>query len=91
MGWHTAYELELATETEIEWEDDDVARAVEHLYSCSVFYVRDETGLVPGRRVIVSIYSGDTIQQVMSVLYGLYPISMKFRRYGTTEWTVRLK
>ena len=76
MGFYTHYEVEF--HQSIDW-DDDVTK--NHL-NVQFLYLRD----LDLPRVIVSVYSQNTIQEILHILKTLYSTPMQYRIYNTKEW-----
>lgn len=78
MGWFTNYEVEF--ESHIDW-DDGLVDASLRPFDVKHLYLRD----LDTTRIILCIYSHNTIKEILTVLKGLYSTKMRYRVY-TQEW-----
>jgi len=81
MGWHINYEVEFDKFIE-DWNDEAVKVCllpfnVDHLY------LRD-LGVF---RVMLCVYSQNSIENILAALKSLYPASIRYRIYESIEWT----
>lgn len=80
MGWYTNYEVEF--EKDIDWSDHDVNKILP--YTVQHLYLRD----LELPRLMLSIYSHSSIEEILIVLTGLYSTGMRYRIYDKNEeWT----
>lgn len=77
MGWHTNYEVEFTKN--IDWDDNDVKNSLES--NIQYLYLRD----LELPRVIVCVYSQNSIEEILDVLKRLYATSMRYRIYNSNE------
>lgn len=78
MGIYRAYEIEFLSH--IEWDDLAVTIPFSKM-NCFWLYLRD----FPEERLIINLYSTTAVVDVLRFLSSISPL--KFRDYGTTEWT----
>lgn len=78
MGWFTNYEIEFADT--IEWEDEEVRQAI--YYTVKYLYLRD----LEKPRVIISMYSQNSLREILDILKTMYRTDMRYRIYDTEEW-----
>jgi hypothetical protein len=78
MGWYTTCEIEFAAQ--IEWNTNDYLNKfnVEHLY------LRD----LELPRLIVSVHSSHSIEDILDALKTEYKTTMRYRRYDTAVWVI---
>ena len=76
MGWYTNYEVEFADT--IVWDDEGVKRCLEP-FTVQHLYLRD----MDVARLILSVYSQDSIESILTALKSLYPVGMRYRVYNT--------
>ena len=78
MGWYTTCEIEFAAQ--IEWNTNDCLKKfnVEHLY------LRD----LELPRLIVSVHSSHSIEDILDALKTEYKTTMRYRRYDTPVWVI---
>lgn len=80
MGWYMNYEIEF--DDEIEWDDNDVKICLKD-FDVQHLLLRDFTTT----RVIVCVYSQNSVEQILAVLKTLYDTGMRYRVYNSVEWT----
>ena len=80
MGWYTNYEIEF--DEDIDWDDDVVKRCLND-FNVEHFYLRDYMTT----RVILSVYSHHSVEQILAHLKALYKSSMRYRAYNSVQWT----
>jgi len=83
MGWFVNYEVEFVSH--IDWDDEGVDASLGS-FDVKHLYLRD----LDTPRVILCIYSHNTIKEVLTVLKGLYSTGMRYRVYNTEEWQLFL-
>ena len=78
MGWYTNYEIEF--EDHIDWDDSDVKRKLQR-FTAEHLYLRD----LNKPRVILSVYSHSTIEDILVELKALYSTGIRYRAYDSSE------
>jgi hypothetical protein len=80
MGWFTNYEVEF--DEFVDWDDNIVKHRLEP-FNVQHMYLRD----LELPRVILSIYTPhNTIEEMLTVLKNLYPVTMRYQIYNTGKW-----
>ena len=79
MGWYINYEVEF--DSDIDWDDEAVDASL-GCFHVKHLYLRD----FDTTRIILCIYSHNTIKEILTVLKGLYSTEMRWRVYNTKEW-----
>lgn len=80
MGWYTNYEVELADH--IDW-DDIYATVSLKPFNAQHLYLRD----LDKPRVILCLYSQNSIEDIIAALKTLYPVAMRYRIYNSDLWS----
>ena len=81
MGWFTTYEI--CFDSNVDWDDDFVRDAfVMGDIDGKVMYLHDHD--TP--KAIAIVNSGNTVQEVMKVLYELFGQAMKAKHYDTNDY-----
>jgi hypothetical protein len=80
MGWYTTYEIEFASQ--IEW--NDVTNDCLNKFNLTCLYLRD----LELPRLIVSVYSSHSIEDILDALKTEYKTTMRYRRYDTAVWVI---
>jgi len=78
MGWYTNYEVEF--ENFIDWDNNDVKRCLIP-FNVEYLYLRD----MNKPYVILSVYSQNSINNILTALKSLYPTSIRYRIYNSDE------
>jgi len=78
MGWYTNYEVEF--DDFIDWDDNDVKRCLKP-FNVDYLYLRD----MDKPRVMVCVYSQNSVIKILIALKSLYSTSMRFRMYNSEE------
>jgi hypothetical protein len=78
MGWYTNYEIEF--EDCIDWDDNDVKLSLKP-FNVDYLYLRD----MDKPRIILSLYSHDSVNNILMTLKGLYSVGMRYRIYNSEE------
>ena len=79
MGWYTNYEVEF--KNYVDWDDGDVNRILES-FDVQYLYLRDMDTF----RVIFSLYSHHSIEDILANLKILYPVRMRYHIYNSDKW-----
>ena len=79
MGWYTNYEVEF--KNYVDWDDCDVNRILES-FDVQYLYLRDMDTF----RVIFSLYSHHSIEDILANLKILYPVGMRYHIYNSDMW-----
>ena len=80
MGWYINYEVEF--NNTIEWDDIAVKHCLEP-FNVLHLYLRD----LEKPRVILCVYSQNSIEDILAVLKNLYPVGMRYQIYNTGNWS----
>jgi hypothetical protein len=80
MGWFTNYEVEF--DELVDWNDNTVKHRLEP-FNVEHMYLRD----LELPRVILCLYSPhNTIEEILTVLKNVYPVTMRYQIYNTGKW-----
>jgi len=79
MGWHTNYEIEF--DHDIEWDDNEVANCLSS-FNVKFLYLRD----LDKPRIMVCLYSHNSIEMILQSLGELYLTGMRYRIYNSERW-----
>lgn len=79
MGWYTNYEVEF--DEKIDWDDETVNSYLKS-FNLTYLYLRD----LDLPRIILCIYSQESLDHILLSLKSLYSTDMRYRVYGTQEW-----
>ena len=80
MGWYVHYELDI--QDNIDWDDEEMMDALADI-NCNFLYLRDMGSV----RIILSVYTHHTIEEVLDIICKKYQCSIFYREYRTREWT----
>ena len=78
MGWYTNYEAEFYDF--IDWDDMDVKQSLQS-FNVQCLYLRDME--LP--RILVCVYSQNTIEEILDALKRLYSTKIHYRLYNSNE------
>jgi hypothetical protein len=78
MGWYTTYEVEF--DDFIDWDDNDVKLCLKP-FNVEYLYLRD----MDKPCLILSVYSHNSINNILMVLKSLYPVGICYRIYNSDE------
>jgi hypothetical protein len=78
MGWYTAYEVEF--DDFIDWDDNDVKLCLKP-FNVEYLYLRD----MDKPCLILSVYSHNSINNILMALKSLYPVGISYRIYNSDE------
>jgi hypothetical protein len=78
MGWYTNYEVEF--DDFIDWDDNDVKCCLKP-FNVDYLYLRD----MDKPRMIVSVYSGNNVKNILMALKSLYSVGICYRIYNSDE------
>jgi hypothetical protein len=78
MGWYTAYEVEF--NDFIDWDDNDVKLCLK-AFNVEYLYLRD----MDKPCLILSVYSHNSINNILMALKNLYPVAICYRIYNSDK------
>jgi hypothetical protein len=78
MGGYTNYEVEF--DDFIDWDDNDVKLCLKP-FIVDYLYLRD----MNKPRVILSLYSHNSVNNILMTLNSLYSVGMRYRIYNSDE------
>ena len=78
MGWYTNYEIEFSEQ--INW--NDVTNDCLNQFNLTCLYLRD----LELPRLIVSVYSNHSVEDILDALKTEYKTTMRYRIYNTNKW-----
>jgi hypothetical protein len=79
MGVYTNYEVEFGDD--IDWDDDSVKDCLKS-FAVQYLYLRD----MDKPRVMLCVYSQNSIYLILTGLKSLYSVKIQYRMYRDKEW-----